>query len=154
MGNIAFRIIVRRFLELFFVNTAISAILTLLNIGKVLAGQNSVILGMFVGIAAFVTVNFRMLRHCYFDLRDSFLYYITNIAAYLLFAMLSALVYLVFSSEIYTWLFAMTKFLKYTNIALSVPYSAAVFHLIGFLVIFIAPIGMGWIFLYDDDDDE
>lgn len=152
MENITFRIIVRRFLELFFVNAAISAILTILNLGKVLAGHNSLPFGMFVGIAVFVTVNFRMLRRCYFDLRDSFLYYTANIAAYLLFALFSACVYRVFSSEIYTWFFALTKFLKYTNIALSVPYSAAVFHLIGFLIIFIAPIGMDWIFIYDDDE--
>ena len=151
MGNITFRIIIRRFLELFFVNAVISTVLTILNLGKVLAGQNSLLFGMFVGIAVFITVNFRMLRHCYFDLKNNFLYYTTNIAAYLLFALLSAFVYLVFSSEIYTWLFALTKFLKYTNIALSVPYSAAVFHLIGFLLIFLAPIGMGWIFLYDDE---
>lgn len=152
MGNITFRIIVRRFLELFFVNAAISAILTILNIGKVLARKDTLLLGMFVGIAVFVIMNFRMLRRCYFDLKNRFLYYTANIAAYFLFALLSAFVYLVFSSKIYTWLFAVTKFLKYTKIALSVPYSAAIFHLIGFSVIFIAPIGMGWIFSYDDDE--
>lgn len=150
MRNIAFRVIIRRFWELFLVNTAISVFLTLLNLGEFLTGQNSLFFGMLIGITVFVTVNFRMLRCCYFDLRNNFLYYTTNIAAYLLFALLSAFVYLLFPSEIYTWLFAVTKFLKYTNTPLAVPYSAAVFHLIGFSVIFLAPIGMRWIFVYDD----
>ena len=154
MITITFRVIIRRFLELFFVNTAISAVLIMLNKGKVLADRNMLFLGILAGIAVFVTVNFKMLRHCYFDLRNVFLYYTANIAAYFLYALLSAFVYLFFSSEIYAWFFAVTKFLKYTNLALSVPYSAAIFHLIGFLIIFLAPIGMGWIFEEEENDAE
>ena len=154
MGNITFKIILRRFLELFFVNSAISAILTILNIEKVLSTQYSVIFGILAGIVLFLTVNFGMLRRCYVDLCDNFLYYTANIAAYLLFALVSVFVYLAFSSKIYTWLFAMTKFFKYTGFADSLPYSAAIFHLIGFSVIFIAPIGMGWIFLSDNEYED
>ena len=153
MENIALKIIVRRFLELFCVNAAISAILTVLNVFKVLARQNTLLFGIAVGIVIFAVINSIMLRHCYFDLRNNFLYFTTNIAAYALFALLNALVYLLFSTEVYTWLFAVTKFFKYTSLALSAPLSAAVFHLIGFAVVFLAPIGMGWIFAYDDEID-
>ena len=153
MENIALKIIVRRFLELFCVNAAISAILTVLNVFKVLARQNTLLFGIAVGIVIFAVINFIMLRHCYFDLRNNFLYFTTNIAAYALFALLNALVYLLFSSQVYTWLFAVTKFFKYTSLALSAPLSAAVFHLIGFAVVFLAPIGMGWIFADDDEID-
>ena len=41
MGNIALRIIIRRFLELFLTSTVVSVVLTLLNLGKILAGKNT-----------------------------------------------------------------------------------------------------------------
>lgn len=153
MGNIALRIIIRRFLELFLTSTVVSVVLTLLNLGKILAGKNTLLVGMTAGVLVFAAMNFKMLRNCYFDLRDKFLYYTSNVAAYALFAMLGVVVYLISPSRAYTWLFAVTKFLRYTNAALAVPYSAAAFHLIGLLVIFLAPIGMGWIFIFDDDDE-
>ncbi len=151
MGSIVFRVIIRRFLELLFTNTVISIVLTVLNLKKILPGQSSLLFGMLAGIAMFAFINFRMLRRCYFDLTNSFLYYVSNMAAYLLFALGGVFVYFLFSSEIYTWLFAITKFLKCINSDIAIPYSAAIFHLIGFSVIFLAPIGMKWIFVYNDD---
>lgn len=147
MFIVALRVIIRRTMELFFASGVISVALTIMNLGGFLADQGSLILGMLVGTAVFVKVNFNMLRDCYFDLVNNTLYYITNITAYLIFAAGGYAVYFLGSQKVYTWLFAVTKLLKYTNLDMAVPYSAAVFHCIGIAAVFAAPIGMQWIFM-------
>lgn len=155
MENITLKIIIRRFLELFLTNAVISAILTLLNITMILTMKNALLFGMIIGLIVFLTANFIMLRHCYFDLRDDYMYYKANIAAQLLFALFGIIAYILLPSVAYTLIFALTKFMKYTFLNLSAPFSAALFFIIGFSVIFLAPIGMGWIYETDDVlDDE
>ncbi len=147
-----FGVIVLRFSELFFVNTAISMVLVVLNKVNILQSRGALLLGTLVGIAVFAVINFRMLRQCYFDLKGGLAYYIANTAAYLLYVLLGIAVYIVFSNRVYTLFFALTKFLRYTALDISLLCSAAVFHVIGLALIFSAPIGMGWIFEQTEDE--
>lgn len=105
MNNIAFRIIIRRFLELFVTNFIVSVALTVLNIEKILSLRGALTFGAVLGIALFLAANVKMQRDCYFDLRDKKLYYFTNISAYIAFALFGFAVYFIGGGTIYTWLF-------------------------------------------------
>ena len=78
------------------------------------------------------------------------MYFLINISAYLLFAILSFVVY-AFSNEWFTWMFAITKFVRYSNAALATHYSALLFHLLGILMILFAPAKMNWVFESHDE---
>jgi len=148
------RVIVRRFFELFFTNAAISAVLTVFNIADLLITANTLLKGMCLGIALFIFFNVRMLKNCYFDLRNKALYYFTNLSAYFAFMAVCFGTYFLCSGEVYTWLFAVTKFAKYTRFTTAVPYSALIFHCFGIIMIFLAPLGMSWVFPINDDTEE
>lgn len=137
----------RRFFELLLTSIILSVTVTWLNTAGILSTKQDLFSGTFIGTAIFVFINIRMLRHCYFDLRSNPRYYLLNLAAYLLFTALGFVIYNFCPDEIYTWIFAITKFVKYIN-NLPTFYSALTFHCIGILTIFLAPLGMRWIFMY------
>lgn len=151
---IILKMIFRRFAELVFLTSGISVTLTVLNIMEVLNVKNTLAVGMFAGAALFAVLNFISLRQSFFELRDTYIYYISNILAYIAFVIFGYVVYTNYPTEIYTWFLAVTKFAKYTNIGITNFYSAVIFYLIGFILIFIAPIGMWRIFFYDNPDEE
>lgn len=150
--TVLLKVIVLRFFQLFFTAAAVSAVLTALNLEKVLEWKIPFLSGLYVGLALFFAVDFILMRNCYCDLRDNCLFYIINISAYFVFAAVCTSVYFLCSSEVYTWLFAITKFLRYTVQSFTTLKSAAIFHLIGIAAILPVPIGMSWILRCDDDE--
>ncbi len=136
------RVVIRRFFELLITNFLISLLIIIANVGEILATKAELSKGLLIGTALFLFINVRMLRNCYFDLEGKSGYYLSNAIAYLLFALLSIFLYFFTTDEIYTWLFALTKFIRYTNFQVSTFISVCTFHIIGIFLIFIAPLGM------------
>lgn len=154
LNYIRTKIIIRRFIELFITNAACSAIITFLNATDMLVEKYTLITALFVGMAVFFIINFNMLRRCYYDLRNKQLYYQTNITAYILFVILGYFIYFICPNETYTWLFSTTKIIRFANMEFATHYSALVYYLICSVVVFLAPMGMGWIFFFDEDDED
>ena len=107
--------------------------------------SRELVIGLYIAAALFVAVNIWMMRACYYILRNTKQYFIVNYGAYFAFGLITVLAYKLFSSEAYTWLFAVTKFARYTNLYLSTVYSAAIFHVVMGIAIPLAPIGMSWV---------
>lgn len=146
------KVIIRRFLEMLISSALFSAIAVVLNILGLFTTTTSVFILDFLAAACWFTLNLFMLRHCYFDLRDRKIYYVSNFIAYAVFGICTVIAYLYFSSSVYGWIFAITKLFKYTALNFSTVWSAALFHLFGGLMILLAPIGMKWVFDLEDDE--
>ena len=136
-------IFIRRFLELFLTNFIISSLITILYLAEILNTTNSITLALILGTVIFFAINIRMLKFCYYDMRRyTRMYYIVNTAAYLVFAFVGFAIYLSGKNVLYTWLFATTKFVKFTIDGVANPHSALLFHLIGLASVFLTPIVM------------
>jgi len=90
--------------------------------------------------------NVAMLRRCYAFLQSKEHYYIVNCIAYAAFALINIGAYLLLPTDGYTWLFVVTRFLRYSNLGISSPVGIALFHVIIGISIFISPIGMDWVY--------
>lgn len=145
------RVIIRRFLEMFIPCAVYSAIAVVLNITGLITARNSVFILTLLGVIFWFFLNWYMLKCCYFALRNRKIYYISNFIAYAIFGICALVAYLCFSSAVYGWVFAIAKFLKYTKFAVSTFQSTVWFYLLGGFTIFLAPVGMDWIFLIDED---
>lgn len=144
-------VIYRRVAELLLPSIFLSAMITFLNItGRVVDRVN-----IFLMISAFVMVftiyNFRNLRNCYCDMRDKKLFFILNFLSYAIYAGINLAVLVFTKSEVYTWLFSITKGLRFLYV--DVIYSVLVFHFIQLLCIFVSTIGMEWVFDEIDEDE-
>ncbi len=137
------KVVIRRFLELFVTNLFLSLLLIYANLGYLLNTKEALSMGFIAGTAVFLYINVRMLRNCYFDLEGKSAYYSSNVIAYLSFTLLSMFAYFFVSNEIYTWVFALTKFVRYINSQISAFISICIFHILGILSIYVAPLGMG-----------
>ena len=146
-----FSVVIRRFFEMLITCGILSAVAVTLNITGIFETRITVFFVSFIGAVLFFCFNTSMLRNCYFDLKDRKLYFIANYISYALFGICTVVVYLCFSSAVYGWIFAITKFLKYTTLSFSTVGSAVFFHLLGGLMILLAPMGMSWIFMIDDE---
>lgn len=146
------KIIIRRFLEMFFTCVLISVIAVVINITGLIASMTPVFILASVGALCWFAINLYMLRNCYFELRDNKIYYISNYLAYAIFGVCTVVIYRCFSSSVYGWIFAITKFLKYTNLGISTVEATAVFHLLAGVMILLAPIGMKWIFTVEEEE--
>lgn len=102
-------------------------------------------IALIVAPVGFIVWNIVTLRVCYEGrhARDS--YYIINLCAYAIFALVSAGVYFFFHTDVYTWLFVITRFARYSNLDISSPVAIGLFHIILILSIFLAPSGMEWV---------
>lgn len=147
------KITVRRFFELMVTCSAISAVITFLNIVDLLTTKSRLCIALLIGLAVFLFINVRMLRQCYFEFRSNVIYFLVNMSAYLLFAGATIAVYCLCSKEWFTWLFAVTKFAKYWGFNINNLLSLFLFHIIGLLTVIFAPTGMSWIFI-DDNAEE
>lgn len=145
------KIILRRFLELIIPCALISAIAVVLNITGLFTTRITVFTIAFLGAVIWFVLNITMLRRCYLDLRDIKVYYISNFIAYAIFGLCTVIVYLCFSNAVYGWIFAITKFFRYTNLNISTVISTAIFHFLGGLMILLSPLGMGWIYMLEDE---
>lgn len=147
------KVIIRRFLELLLPCACVSAIAVVLNVYLFNSTTMAAFIIGFLGAVAWFALNVHMLRNCYFDLHDKKEYFIANFIAYALFGICTVLVYVCFSGAVYSWIFAIAKFLKYTQLDFTTVQSTAFFHLLGGLMICLAPIGMNWIFEPDEDEE-
>ena len=146
------KIIIRRFLEMFFTCVLISVIAVVINITGLVAAMAPVFILSSLGALCWFVLNVYMLRNCYFELRDNKIYYISNYLAYAIFGICTVVIYRCCSSSVYGWIFAITKFMKYTNLGISTVEATAVFHLLAGVMILLAPIGMKWIFAVEEEE--
>ena len=136
----------KRFSEIAGSCVLLSAVISFLcKINALPDGSRELVIGLYIAAALFVVINIWLLRACYYVLRNTKRYFLINYGAYFAFGLITVLAYKLFSSEAYTWLFAVTKFARYTNLYLPTVYSAAIFHIVMGLAIPIAPIGMSWV---------
>jgi len=154
LNSILIKIVIRRFFELLITCAVVSVVITFLHVTDMLVTDNSLCAVLLIGVTVFVFLNVRMLRLCYYEMKSNSIYLLVNISAYLLFAAICFIVHLFCSKECFTWIFAITKFARYSNFNLETLYSAVLFHIIGICMVMLAPIGMSWIFMYDDDEIE
>lgn len=139
--------ILQRIIDLFLTCVSISAVIALLCImGIIPDGSRDLTIGLLIGTALFLLINARMLRRCYFEMRDITLYYVVNYCAYVIFGAFNLCTYKLFSSAVYAWLFAVTKFARYIGFNISSPLSATIFHIIMVILIFSIPFSTGRIF--------
>lgn len=153
MEPILIFITIRRFFELLLTCVAISAGITGLYVSEVLVTQDALGAGLIIGLIVFVLVNIPMLRGCYFEFEDNSLYFQVNLTAYACFFATCFAVYHFGSNVWFTWMFAVTKFAKYSNLTVSTFGSALLFHAVGLMMVLFAPLGMSWVFLQDDEAD-
>lgn len=150
MKNDIRKIIVCRVFELLSSSIILSLICIVLNFTKVIITFKTLTLCLSLAVVIFMIFNCRMMRECYFELRSKNLYYMVNISAYIIFVVITVLIKIIAGNGIFTWLFAITKFGIYNIYGISIAQSALIFHIIGIITIFLAPIGMDWIYNADD----
>ncbi len=93
----------------------------------------------------FLAINIVMLRNCYVALLGEKQYYTVNLCAYVIFAGVNIGAYVILPVDGYTWLFVITKILRYSRIELVPPLGIMIFHSLLFVSVFLAPIGMRWV---------
>lgn len=96
------------------------------------------------GAVAFCVIQFFKLRECFFEVKNYRVYAFSNLLAFLLFAA-TGLVLLAFSeSLIFPFSFGITDCLR--DVLFDSKYfSFAVFNAVNCVMIFLAPLGMGWV---------
>ena len=143
-------VVYRRLAELLLICFLFSALITLLNMSALVVKRYHVVVMILAFVALFAFFNFRNLRKCYFDLRDRKLFFGLNFLSHAIFAAVNVTFFVFASDEIYTWLFAITKCLAFAKV--NIIYSILFFHIIGLICIITAPIGMGWIFIQENEE--
>ena len=93
----------------------------------------------------FLAINIVMLRSCYVAFLGKKQYYTVNLYAYAMFAVVNIGAYIILPIDGYTWLFVITKILRYSRLELIPPVGIMIFHLLLFFSVFLAPIGMSWV---------
>ncbi len=146
------KVILQRFLELLFTNIFISVFVAFLNLADIIKTDSGLCGGLIMGLALFMYINVRLMRQCYFEMKNRGTYYFVNIAAYLIFAGISLGGYYWFPEEIFGLFFAIFKFLKFSRLATGTFYSLVIGHSIGFLCVFLSPVGMNWVFSHALED--
>lgn len=154
MWIVTLKVIAQRFVELMFTSVVLSVIAVILNITGAIKIETALFLVLLLFSLLFMCLNIKLMRLCYFDLMDRTVHYVSNLAAYLLFAAVGYAVYFFCSSEVYSWMFEITKFAKYSSLGADTPVSALLFHVVGIVSVLVAPIGMRWVFLYGKEDEE
>ena len=109
---------------------------------------------LFFAPIAFIVWNFRTLRRCYKAFAGEIIYYHGNICAYGIFAILNLLAYFILPTDGYTWIFVITRFLRYSSIGITSQTGIMLFNLLLFASIFFAPIGLGWIKMVEKENEE
>ena len=137
-------VIFRRVAELLLPSIVFSVLITILNITGLVVKRHNVVFMISVFVVAFSIFNFTNLRKCYFDLRNKKLFFVLNLLSQAIFTAVNFTVLVIAESEVYTWLFSITKGLKFLNVDLI--YSVLIFHFIQLICIIVSPIGMEWIF--------
>ncbi len=147
------RSILRRLCELLFSCLALSLLLALLCLTGILPDASvKMFAGVYISVIAFLCINIRMLRDCHYEIRDNRVYLAVNLSANVVFALLNLIAYKLLPQYIYTFIFAITKFAKFTPFPINSGYSAVIFHIVMAILILLAPIGMKRI--YEEEEAE
>lgn len=93
----------------------------------------------------FLAINIVMLRNCYVAFLGRKQYYTVNLCAHAIFAVVNIGAYIMLPVDGYTWLFVITKILRYSKFELIPPMGIMIFHLLLFFSVFLSPIGMSWV---------
>lgn len=145
--KINLEIVFQRIFELLLLSIGLSAICTVLNVFGVITLRYQVLLLLFFFSLFFLICNIISVKNSYFEFFHNIrLCYNINLTAYVIFGMINASVYLIFPKTVYTWMFSIMKFMRYSPFALSTVYSAVVFHFLNLLAILITPLVLKWIF--------
>ena len=145
----------RRFIEMFVINAVLSVLIFgLFKMSVIPSTMAGCFLSLGFGAVVFWIVNIILLRRCRYDLPDRKAYMISNYIALGAFSLFSIIFLFIVDSETYTWVFAITKFLKYSKLELggslllddsdmtATFFSALIFHAITAFVIWAAPAGI------------
>ena len=145
----------RRFLEMFIINVFLSALIFgMYKIGVIPSTMAGCFLSLGFGAIVFWVTNIILLRRCRFVLPDRKTYMTANYIAFGAFVLFSVIFLVLVDSETYTWVFAITKFLKYSNMQLGATFmfgdeamtetffASMIFHAFTAFVIWAAPVGM------------
>lgn len=135
-------IIIQRVLELIVLCIAISAIITVLNVIGITKTEILLPRSLLIGTIVFAGINTYLSRECFYHVNNPSRYLKSNISAYFIFAFVNIVSLFLLSQRAYTWLFAITKFIRFAYADASVLVSACSFHLLMLLIIAFAPIGM------------
>ena len=145
MLEIVLRVATKRFFEMLITSGALSTAVTALFIFNALPSRTVYIFACLTFSAlAFLVINIGMFRNCYLDMEGDKTYYLSNYLAYFIFMLAGFLTYEI-SNEAYTWLFAITKFVRFSYLSASKSVSAVIFHAIMLLTVLTSPIGLGWV---------
>ena len=133
-------ITLKRYAELVLTSSAISTIISMLNLVGFFRSASMLAIILTLGVVIFTYANFRMQRQCGIDIVGKRMYFLVNGGAYVMFV-LTSFVVLSMNNIVFTFLFAISKFLRYSNMNLSVIASFGIFHLVGIFNMIIAQIG-------------
>ena len=133
-------ITIKRYFELLASSAIISSIIALLNLVGFFRSSSQLAMILTLGVVIFTYANYRMQRQSGIDIAGKPLYFLVNGVAYMLF-IITSFATLWFSNIIFTFLFAISKFLRYSNFNLSVIASYGIFHILGIFNMIIAQIG-------------
>lgn len=136
------RIILRRFGEFMFLEVVLSVMITVFSMAGVLSSRNLVLHSTVLCVILYVLVNIKRLRRCFYELENPPAYFFSNLVAYVTFAVINVTAYLLCSNEVFTWLFAVTKFARYAHVGFSTVTSIEAFHIIMVIAIIFAPAGI------------
>ncbi|MBQ3426235.1 MAG: hypothetical protein IJH37_03705 [Clostridia bacterium] len=136
----------RRFVEMLLWMVILSALIFGLYKAEVIMPTTTgCFVSLMIGAILFWLQNFRWLCRCRVSVPSRRIYLIVNYVPYAVIMIISYIILAFYDSQVYTWLFSITKFLKYgevlsfdTGTATTV-ISSFVFHLITLLLIWFAP---------------
>lgn len=135
--------ILRRFIEYTAIEILLSVIFSLLFNFKIIPSYMIAVVAVcgvfFIGYAI---VQVLLLRYCCYMLADMNRYFLFNMLAYVTFIIISALCLWLMPSELFTYLFGITKLFRYIGFKVSAKVSLLIFHFIMVLLIFLSPIHM------------
>ena len=143
-------VFIGRLHELVLVNMFLSIPLTFVCLQQG-ASDRVIMITLTAGVAVYMLIQMRMLRQCYFDLQILPVFYLANYASWLAFAGLHGGLYYICNTEIYTWLFSITKFAQFSEYNISSLQSVLIFHGCILVLILAAPLGMRKYFASEPD---
>ena len=146
------RTILIRLAELLITSASLSAVSNLIHISNLYEPTEfSLSIVLLFAFIIFVTTNVFRLRVCYSVIHNRSRYLIYNFAAYFIFIIISIFVHLIFGDAAYAWMFNIFKVPHFCALGWSTAASAVVSHIAMLAAIILAPAGMWWIFIYDQE---
>ncbi len=135
-------VVFRRFMELLFFTVVASAAIALMKDAGAVKEPRVFAIIVLAIFLAFLITNVNQTRTCYLDLQSKGWHYALNIIAYLLFAGVTYLLYNFAPHEVYRMTMSLGNIIRYAYTPCPVYLSAIIFHVITFIVLLFAPVGM------------